>query len=74
MSAEQQYGFQSNVSVQQEIMPVEDLVRHGMIHIAILDLQKVYDRVDRRDLLEGPSKWIKPELLNIVDAYAGHYG
>lgn len=62
-----QLGFQLGLSVQQAIIMAEyNARRRGMKHMAVLGLEKAYDRVDRRKLLYISAKWLPTQLLNMV--------
>lgn len=46
-----QFSFQPGISLQQEMLTEDGNARRGLSHMAVLDLEKAYDRVDRRKLL-----------------------
>lgn len=46
-----QLGFQPGISVQQEILKAQSNAEQGLNHVAVLDLVKAYDMVDRGLLL-----------------------
>lgn len=54
------------MSVVQAIVTVEDHTWHGLHHVAVLDPEKSYDRLDRKLLVEVAGKWLNPALLNMV--------
>lgn len=43
----------------------------GMTHLAVLDLEKAYDRVGRRKRLHVATKWIPGQLLDMVRCLLG---
>lgn len=66
------FWFQRGISVEQAIITAEHNARQrGMSHIALLDLEKAYDRVDRRKLPYIATKWLPRHTLNMVRCLIG---
>lgn len=66
-----QFVLQRGVSVQQALLTADYNARSGLSYMAVLDLEKAYDRVDRRMLLHTASKWLHLNLLNMVRCILG---
>lgn len=66
-----QFRFQSSISFKQALITVDHNARRGLSHMAVLDLEKAYDRVDRRKLLQVAGKWLPSDLLNMVRCLLG---
>lgn len=66
-----QFGFQSDVSVQQALLQAQTNSQQDLTHIALLDLAKAYDRFDRKKLLNVLATWLDPTTLLMVRAMVG---
>lgn len=51
--ARAQFGFQPGVSVQQALLQAQSNATQNLKHVAVLDLARSYDTVDRQKLLDA---------------------
>lgn len=68
---ESQFVFQEVVAVTQALLQAEDNAGTGMRPTAVLDLEKAYDRVDRRLLLGIMKEWIDDETIKMTRTLLG---
>lgn len=56
---------------QQEILQAQGNGQRGLTHVEVLDLAKVYDRVDKDILLEVIGEHVEVDVLQMVRATMG---
>lgn len=65
------FRFQAGVAIAQDLLQVEDNANRGLTHVAVLDLEKAYDKVDRHLLLNVVAKWPDMDKKAMVRALLG---
>lgn len=69
--ARSQFGFQQWIAVTQALLWDVDNARKSMCHAAVFDLDKAYDKVERRLILQVVTKWLHARTTSIVSALLG---
>lgn len=69
--ARTKFGFQLGINVQQMVLQAHANAQRGITHVAELDLEKVYDRVDPTMLLLVVAEHMEGSLLHMVGATLG---
>lgn len=57
-----QFGFQRGISVSQALFQSDSKDKKEMTYTAVLDLEKEYDKVDCKDLLEITKEWLSEDV------------
>lgn len=66
--ANAQFGFQTNVSIQQENLRAQTKARRGVRHTAMLDLEKACDKLNMEKIVYALAKHLQSNVLNMARA------
>lgn len=66
-----QFGLQKVIGVSQVLMKADDNAKCGMLHTAVLDLDKAYGKVDRNILLTVFTEWLDGKIIMMARAIIG---
>lgn len=67
-----QFGLQARISVQQALLQAQSNPHGCLHHVAVLDLSKAYDKLDRARLLELVAENINSNGVGMVRATMGY--
>lgn len=70
-TAREQFGFQQEIAVQQALLQAHANAEKGLTEIAVLDLAKAYDKVNRIEVLHIAERCLSMTELNMMRAGLG---